>query len=62
MVIPGLEPGQSYHYRIVAQDRVGNQSTSSDYLVLAPSQPVSLLDLIFSQIRINFGWLSQLNF
>ena len=60
MVIPGLQPGESYHFRIVAKDRVGNSATSSDYLVLAPSQPVSLLDLIFGQVRQNFGWLSKL--
>lgn len=60
LVIPGLTPGQSYHFRIVAQDRSGNKTTSADYLVLAPSQPLSLLDLIFGQVRQNFGWLANL--
>ncbi|MCC2631347.1 MAG: hypothetical protein K0S20_46 [Patescibacteria group bacterium] len=60
MVIPGLRPGESYHFRIVAKDKSGNEATSADYLVLAPSQPVSLFDLIFNQIRLNFGWLSNL--
>ncbi len=60
LVIPGLEPGQSYHFRIVARDRTGNIANSPDYLVLAPVQPISLLDLIFGQIRNNFGWLGQL--
>jgi hypothetical protein len=59
MVIPGLRPGESYHFRIVAQDRVGNAVQSPDYLVLAPAQPVSLFDLIFGQIRSNFGWLGS---
>lgn len=65
LVIPGLQPGQSYHFRVVVKDRVGNEDVANpeerpDYLVLAPAQPVSLLDLIFGQIRANFGWLSKL--
>lgn len=60
MVIPGLKPGDSYHFRVVATDRSGNVAESPDYLVLAPAQPVSLLDLIFGQIRLNFGWLQRL--
>lgn len=65
LVIPGLQPGQSYHFRVVVTDRVGNEDVADpaerpDYLVLAPAQPVSLLDLIFGQIRANFGWLSNL--
>ena len=60
MVIPSLTPGESYHFHIVATDKNQNHSESPDYLVLAPSQPVSLYDLIFGQIRTNFGWLSKL--
>jgi hypothetical protein len=60
MVIPRLLPGQTYHYRIVVTDRAGNETISPDYLVLAPSQPISLLDLIVGQISANFGWLSNL--
>lgn len=60
MVIPRLRPGQSYHFRIVARDRSGNEAKSADYLVLAPSQPLSLFDLIFGQVKQNFGWLSRL--
>jgi hypothetical protein len=65
LVIPGLQPGQSYHFRVVVKDRVGNEDVADpserpDYLVLAPAQPVSLLDLIFGQIQSNFGWLRNL--
>lgn len=60
LVIPGLRPGDSYHFRIVATDRGGNRVESPEYLVLAPTQPVSLLDLIFGQVQRNFGWLSNL--
>lgn len=60
LVIPDLKPGVSYHFHIVATDKRGNQATSADYLVLAPAQTVSLLDLIFGQISNNFGWLRNL--
>lgn len=60
MVISGLKPGESYHFHIVAKDRAGNIATSADYLVLAPNQPISLFDLIFSQFRNNFGWLGSI--
>lgn len=60
LVIPGLEPGQSYQFQVVVKDRVGNETKSSKYLVLAPKQTPSLLDMIFGQIRSNFGWLSNL--
>jgi hypothetical protein len=59
MVIAGLQPGHSYHYHIVATDRAGNVATSADYLVLAPTKSVSLLDLIFGQVQQNFGWLGN---
>jgi hypothetical protein len=59
VVIPGLTPGESYHFKIYAQDKVGNAAESADYLVLAPTQSLSLFDLIFGQIRSNFGWLGS---
>lgn len=60
MVISKLVPGQSYHFRIKAKDKAKNEAVSADYLVLAPTQQVSLLDLIFGQITQNFGWVSKL--
>ncbi|MBU6388943.1 fibronectin type III domain-containing protein, partial [Patescibacteria group bacterium] len=30
LVIPGLQPGQTYHFRIVATDKSGNVATSAD--------------------------------
>ena len=61
LVLSGLTAGQSYHFRIVAHDKVGNEAKSASYLVLAPTQPVSLFDLIFKQITDNFGFLSKIN-
>lgn len=60
MVIPNLKPGNSYHFKVTVTDRSGNSADSPDYLVLAPAQPVSLLDLIFGQLRLNFGWLTTI--
>lgn len=61
MVIPGLEPGNSYHFHIVATDLAGNKTKSADYLALAPSKSVSLLDLIFGQLKDNFAPLFNLS-
>lgn len=60
MVIPELEPGQSYHFRIVAKDRTGNIGKSADFLILAPEQRVSWLDLVANQFIANFGFLTKL--
>ena len=60
MVIPGLTPGESYHFKVVVTDRSGNVAESPEYNVLAPARQVSLLDLIFGQLRMNFGWLTTL--
>lgn len=55
MVIPELEPGNTYHAQLEARDRAGNIGKSSEYLILAPTQPVTIFDLIFGQLRKNFG-------
>jgi hypothetical protein len=55
LVLSGLTAGQSYHFHIIVKDPEGNTAKSADYLVLAPTQPISLFDLIFKQLRDNFG-------
>ena len=60
MVIPGLIPGNSYHFRIVATDRSGNVLETPDYLVLAPSQQPDLFSLILDQIKVNFSFLGNI--
>jgi hypothetical protein len=60
MVIPSLEPGQSYHFRIVAKDRAGNVAKSAEFLLLAPAPQVSWLDLVAKQFINNFGFLTKL--
>lgn len=60
LVIPGLEPGQTYHYRIVAVDRSGNVQEDKERLGLIPKQTPTLLDLIFAEVSKNFGFLRNL--
>lgn len=60
MVIPKLEPGLSYHFRVVATDKSGNSGYSEDQLVLAPSQGMSLLELILGKLGDAFGWMGKL--
>jgi Purple acid Phosphatase, N-terminal domain/Fibronectin type III domain len=60
LVIPGLKPGESYHYYIVAKDRAGNEVKSPSYLVLAPKQAASVLGLILGKFQQDFAWLGNL--
>ena len=60
LVIPGLTPGLSYHYEIVARDRVGNEAHSPEYLALIPKPQVSLIGMIFQKVSDNFGWMKRL--
>jgi hypothetical protein len=42
-VISGLTPGGTYHYQIVAENAVGDISTSQDYTFVAGNLPVDVL-------------------
>lgn len=61
MVIPGLQPGQSYHFRITARDLAGNEAHSAEILVLSPNQKKSFLDLVASSFIANFRFLTDLS-
>ena len=60
LVIPGLQPGQSYHFHAVASTAQGVKNISEDSLVQAPTQSLSLTDLIFGQLQSQLGWLGKL--
>ena len=60
IVVPKLTPGNSYHLRVVAEDRSGNVGYSDDQLVLAPQQGMTLLELILSKLGDAFGWMGDL--
>ena len=60
LVIPGLVPGESYHFHIVATDRAGNKTTSPDYLALAPAAQPDVFSLILNQFKTSFGFLANL--
>lgn len=60
IVVPKLKPGYSYHLRAVATDKSGNTGYSDDFLILAPSQGISLLELIFGRLGEAFGWMGKL--
>ncbi|RMF69327.1 MAG: hypothetical protein D6743_02025, partial [Calditrichaeota bacterium] len=71
-VLPALTPGQVYHFRVVATDRAGNQTTSPDqtfttldmgHYVFAPTADTYVeRSGVFGQTRdnANFGWTSLL--
>jgi pectate lyase len=37
--VTGLQPGRTYHYRVVSRDAAGNDANSSDYSITTPLNP-----------------------
>jgi hypothetical protein len=60
VIISGLKPSATYHFRAVSKDRVGNESYSSDYTVLTPPKDISVLRLILKSWEETFAWVSNL--
>jgi len=60
LIIPGLKPGNSYHFHIVAVDRSGNQAVSDDVLFLSPAQKTNLIEAITHQLQDKLGWIANL--
>jgi hypothetical protein len=42
-VLRELNPATTYHLRIVSTDNAGNKSTSSDYTIVTPAEPVGFI-------------------
>lgn len=56
LVIPGLELGTAYIYRIKAKDRWGNVSQTGNYAVYSGAKAISVIELITKELEKMFGW------
>jgi hypothetical protein len=56
VVIPGLELGTAYVYRINAKDKWGNEEQSGNFAVYSGSKAVSVVELIAAELEKMFGW------
>ncbi|MCL5411948.1 MAG: fibronectin type III domain-containing protein, partial [Patescibacteria group bacterium] len=60
LIISGLKPATTYHFRVVSKDKVGNASKSTEYTVLTPPKDVSTLQLILKSWEETFAWVNNL--
>lgn len=61
VIIKGLKPASSYHYRLVSADKRENKTVSQDYTFVTPSKEKSILQLILKSLEETFAWTRNLN-
>lgn|GEM_PF-1125702 len=61
VIIKGLTPASSYHYRLVSADKRTNKTVSQDYTFVTPSKEKSILQLILKSLEETFAWTKNLN-
>jgi len=61
VTVTDLTPGQVYHLRVLAEDRVGNLATSYDNVVITPKATRSALDLVVENLSKSFGFFNNLS-
>lgn len=57
--ITDLEPGTTYHFRLVSKDRRGNEGKSQDYTMLTQEKEESILSLILKTLEDTFSWVGK---
>jgi len=59
VIIPELVGASTYHYKVVSDDKAGNEAKSNDYTILTPRKKNSLLQIILNNMEQQFGWLRK---
>lgn len=57
VIIPGMEVGKAYVYKIKIRDRWGNEADSGYYSTYGGSKTVSVFELISQEFNKMFGWV-----
>jgi hypothetical protein len=60
MVVSGLEPAQTYTFRVSSSDKAGNNTKSEAYTVLTSRKRESFLQLVISNLEETFSWLGNI--
>jgi len=60
VLIEGLKPATTYHYRVVTKDKYGNITKSSDKSILTPKESATILQRIIRVLEETFGWIGNL--
>jgi hypothetical protein len=61
VIIKGLKPASSFHYRMVSADKRSNTTQSQDYTFVTPTKEKSILQLILKSLEETFAWTRNLN-
>jgi len=56
-IIPKLEPGQVYSFKVESADSAGNAARSQLYSLLAPKKKETIFDIILRILEETFGWI-----
>ena len=60
IVIPRLEPGQVYSFKVESADSGGSASKSQLYSILAPKKKETIFDIILRILTETFGWIGDI--
>jgi len=58
-IINDLEPGTTYHFRLVSKDKRGNEGKSQDYTMLTQEKEESIFQLILKTLEETFSWVGR---
>jgi len=59
VIIKGLNPATTYHFRMISKDRRDNTTYSNDYNFVTPEKNKSIWQLIVRSLEETFGWVSN---
>ncbi|MFA6512260.1 MAG: fibronectin type III domain-containing protein [Patescibacteria group bacterium] len=60
MVVSGLQPANTYHFRVFSRDKAGNSTYSSSYSILTSRSRQSFLQLVIANLEETFSWLGNM--
>ncbi len=60
VVIGGLTPAKTYHFRVVSKDKAGNESKSQGYSILTSRARQSFLQIVIGNLEDTFSWFGNI--
>ncbi len=60
LVVGGLTPAKTYHFRVISKDKAGNESKSQAYSILTSQARQSFLQIVIGNLEDTFSWLGDI--